>query len=311
MADNFLMKGKVYAERKHLLKWPVWAEVKYDEIRLHVRAVRNDFGFVYDVEFLSYAGKPLHNMGFWVDAFVRYMQDRELNHLDLGVLVNGNFNDSYRWVRSSTGVPKDKFDKATGKTHHELAPSMLQFYLFDVPELTEVFWARKERLDIEAEKLGQHIWDYAAWPSPVKRPEGQLVQTETDLDVLFGKTRERGLEGLMVKSLDHTYETGKRIDGWLKMKPEDPADGRIVKINQAFSIHGEPLDRAGSVDVIVDDGGVASFASPAGIAHELGRDMWEDPQGYIGRWIEFKYMERDRQGGYRHPSFVRFREDKA
>lgn len=310
MAGNFLMKGKVYGERKHLLQFPVYAEVKYDEIRLHVKAARGDQGYVRGVDFLSYAGKPLHNLEMWESAFCHFFYETGLNHLDLGVEVNGNFNDSYRWVRSAKGIPGEKFDKATGKKHPALLPSMLRFYLFDVPEYPEEFWARKEKLDKAALRLAGAMQSHAPWPTDVFRPEGEIVADEAALDAMFNKVRERGLEGLMVKDLRGKYISGEahRSDWWLKMKPESEADGKIVGLNRAISIHGEPLDRVGSVDVLLEDG---STASPAGIEHDLGRDMWLNPTKYLGRWIEFKFMERDRQGGYRHPSFTRFREDKA
>jgi hypothetical protein len=38
--------------------------------------------------------------------------------------------------------------------------------------------------------------------------------------------------------------------------------------------------------------------------------MYANPEQYIGQWCEFKFMERDRAGGYRHPSLVRLREAK-
>ena len=73
-------------------------------------------------------------------------------------------------------------------------------------------------------------------------------------------------------------------------------------------IAGALEDHPGVRHVKVEDG---SEASPHGIAHDLGRDMHENPEKYIGQWAEFKYMERDRQGGYRHPVFYRLREAKA
>lgn len=110
----------------------------------------------------------------------------------------------------------------------------------------------------------------------------------------------------MAKTLDHLYER-KRSFNWMKVKPSDDIDGKIERLNEARSEAGEPLGRVGSVDVMMPDG---SVASPAGFPHELGRLMWENPEQYIGQWLTFNYMERDRQGGYRHPTFERFREDK-
>jgi ATP-dependent DNA ligase len=125
---------------------------------------------------------------------------------------------------------------------------------------------------------------------------------------MFIVARERGFEGLMVKSLQHLYEAGKRTAGWLKVKPSDDADGIITELHEAVSEAGEPLGRTGSITIKVEDG---STATPHGIAHELGREMHEHPERFIGQWAEFKFMERDRQGGYRHPVFNRLREAKA
>ena len=118
----------------------------------------------------------------------------------------------------------------------------------------------------------------------------------------------------MVKSLDHVYERGARIYGWLKYKPEEDADGVITELHEAICGKDQPhlglrkgdrLGRIGSVTVRMADG---STASPHGIAFPLGRDMFDHPEKYIGQWCEFKYMEIDRQGGYRHPTFHRLRE---
>jgi hypothetical protein len=302
MSDEFLMKGKVYAEHKHKLVYPVVAEVKYDEIRLHVRRVGGDEDGAGSghIEFLSYAGKPLHNLNHWAQQFWDFMLEQGVRNLDLGVCVNGNFNDSYRWTRSSTGIPKEKLDKKTGKIAPALDVSMVQFYLFDWPDSTQPFKQRRFMLDKAASYMRMH-------GIPTNRPESWVVESEAELDALFVAVREFDHEGLMVKALGHTYQIGKRIDGWLKMKPEMDCDGIITAVNQAVSIEGVPLPRAGSIDVLLEDG---SVASPSGINWALGALMFLHPEDYIGQHVEFVCMERDRKGGYRHPVFKRLREAK-
>ena len=110
----------------------------------------------------------------------------------------------------------------------------------------------------------------------------------------------------MAKTLDHVYARRRTFD-WMKIKPKETFDGKITGFNEAVSETGAPLGRVGSINVECADG---STAAPAGIAHGLGRTLWEDQAKYIGQWIEFSCMERDRQGGYRHPIYGRFREDK-
>lgn len=299
---EFLMKGKVFSEHKHKLVYPVVAEIKYDEIRLHVRRFVNARNY-HVLEFLSYSGKPLHNLDRWADQFKQYMIVHGLYDLDLGLEVNGNFNDSYRWSRSSTGIPKEKLDKKTGKIAPALNVGMVRFVLFDIPQYQQPF--RERRVLLDSACAAARLMDI-----PMDRPESWVVESEAELDAKFIERRELGDEGLMVKDLVHKYiaGVGKRIDGWLKMKPEMDCDGVVTKVNQAISIHGVPLPRAGSIDVLMNDG---STASPAGINHALGALMWLHPEEYVGQWCEFVCMERDRKGGYRHPVFKRLREAKA
>lgn len=277
-----LMKGKVWQEHKHKLVYPVLAEVKHDEIRLHVSLVDGD------IVFLSYAGKPLHNLAEFADRFAALLEQEKITELDCGVEVNGTYADSYRWVRSKNGKPKD------------LLNAEIKFFLFDCPDLEKEFGLRYGELDFIARE-----GTYRGLP--MHRPARRHCYNEAEVDAYFIEVREQGFEGLMVKTYNHYYQPGKRIDGWLKMKPEDNADGRITAVNRAYAADGTPHNRAGSVDVTLEDG---STASPGGFEHGLATDMLANPEKYIGQWLEFRFMERDRQGGYRHPSFVRFREDK-
>lgn len=279
-----LMKGQKWTERKHKMTYPAWVEIKVDEIRCHVLVQDGT------VTYLSYAGKLLYNLSEFDNVWAALATQTGLNEFDCGFEVNGNFNDSYRWVRSKNGAPP------------ELAETPKRFILFDLPELQGMSF--NDRMFHRHNTVVQGI----ALDMPIFEPAGSWAHEEASVEEMFTVARSRGYEGLMVKSLDHTYERGKRTNGWLKVKPEDDADGVILELHEAISEEGTPLGRTGSVTILVEDG---SKATPHGIAHDLGRDMHEHPEKYIGQWAEFKYMERDRQGGYRHPVFSRIREAKA
>lgn len=296
MPDNFLMKGKVWADHKHKMTYPAVAEVKYDEIRLHVKRTGDE------VEFLSYEGKPLCNLESWSANFVLVMKLLCLNHLDMGVLVNGNFNDSFRWCRTKSGWPEEKLDKKTGKIAPALNSSMVEFYLFDVPEIRLPYDLRV----IEREHAAQAL---NLGSIKTSTPLAVECASESEVDAAFDDFRKFGFEGAMVKSKDHIYIYGcaKRIDGWLKMKPEAEADGKIIRIIEAVSEDGVPHGRAGSVEVEMEDG---SRAIPTMRDHAFAQMVFENPDDYVGEWVMFTYMERDRAGGYRHPIFGRLREAK-
>jgi len=276
------MKGHTFAKGKHKLKYPAVAEIKLDEIRLDVRVIAGQ------VRFLSYAEKPLHNLDGWAPVFEQFMGANGYSRLDCGVLINGSFDDTYSYVRSSKGLPDD------------LKRSTIEFLLFDMPEWKEAFRARCWQLDEVAS-------DARARGIPMLRPQRVHVYDEAGVEAAFLHAREQGYEGIMVKDWEHVYELGKRTYGWLKYKPENDADGVVVKVNQAIAEDGTPHNRAGSLDVVMEDG---STCSVPGFDHDFARAIWAIPSLIVGKWIEFTYMERDRQGGYRHPRFHRIREDK-
>lgn len=288
-----LMKGNCWKKRRDavdrkgnpIVQYPVYVEDKHDEVRCHI--IVDNSGCV---QYLSYAGNPLANMQQFDEMFKTLARGTGYWEFDMGFECNGNFNDSYRWVRSTSGIPED------------LAAAAHRFFVFGLPH-----YAGHDSLAMQRIRRADIVLYAKDWVSvPVDTPF--MVQAEDALAVeaAFINARARGLEGVMVKQPRSSYER-KRTDGWLKMKPEDDADGVITGINEAISEDGVALGRAGSVDVRMPDG---SEASPHGIGFELGRDMWQNPGKYIGQWCEFKFMERDRQGGYRHPTFYRIREGK-
>lgn len=303
-----LMKGNVWKDRRDavdrsgnpIVVYPVYVEDKHDEIRCHVKVhpLNKDGASLTTVEYLSYAGKPLANMHRFDHLFRTLYIGTGWTEFDMGFEVNGNFNDSYRWVRSTRGVPADLEDAG------------FQFFVFGLPQKTTGGMIQQL---VERQEVARYAADWVSVPVDV--PHCVVCLSATSVEEAFLAARARGLEGVMVKQVHAPYQR-KRTDGWLKMKPEDDADGLIVELIEATATVadpergvavGDPLGRIGSVRVRMGDG---SEACPHGIAHDLGRDMKDNPIKYIGQWCEFKFMERDRQGGYRHPTFHRVREEK-
>lgn len=295
-----LMKGKVWAERKDatdrkgnpIVTYPVGVDLKYDEVRCHVSVSGSE------VEFISYAGKPLANMKEFSHLFAHLCKHTGWNEFDCGFEINQNFNDTYRWVRSTNGLPAD------------LSTSRWRFWLFDLPENQSHYKLRR----VDMGRVIHYADKYMV--GAIAMPEHYECSDEVAIDRLFERVVERGIEGLMIKSYDHKYQRGKRIDGWWKYKPSEDADGEITELHEAICGKdqpelglrvGDPLGRIGSVTVQLEDG---STATPHGIDHTLGREMFLNPQAYLREWCEFTYMMRDRQGGYRHPTFKRLREAK-
>lgn len=280
-----LMKGEKFSTHGHKLVYPVAYEIKRDDIRVHV--VLEDG----EIKYYSYAGKPLYNLEKYSDALSSVLTVYGLTELDCGIIVNADFTATKRYVRSHK-VPAD------------LTSATLALWVYDVPESTALYPERKQFRYVVVRDIHRRI-------SEVQRlfvctPVTKFAATVGELNAAFDTVRSQGHEGLMVKTLDHTYKRGRGA-AWIKMKPSDDADGVILGFKEAVSKDGVPLGRAGSVHVKVEDG---SEAWPSGLDHTLAEDMWQNPTKYIGQWCEFTYMERDTLGGYRHPVWGRLRDEK-
>ncbi|QDH84691.1 putative DNA ligase [Achromobacter phage vB_AxyP_19-32_Axy23] len=203
----------------------------------------------------------------------------------------------------------DRLLKQSKNPDPQLLELPVTFYLFDLPLSQRPFIERMRDRHIVAQ-LGRAVG------LDVRVPVHRVVESEADVIAFYLIARANGQEGVMVKGMHHLYQIGKRTDDWLKVKPEDDYDGEIVGFEEAICgvdqpelglTKGDRLGRVGAVVVRLEDG---SMARPHGIPHELGRHMWENQGEYLGQWCEFVAMERDRQGGYRHPTFRRLREAK-
>lgn len=291
----YLMKGKHWSERstfRRKLQYPVFVEPKADEIRVHVRV---DV-VAKTVQYMSYAEKPLYNLEFANHAFLEAAQFAGVYEFDCGFSCNDSFDDSRSYVRSSKNFPQ------------RLRSAKLLFYVYDLPTSPLPYMQRRCLID---NLVG---WCECSGIEHLVQLPAYLAGSEADVLQFYTEFRELGYEGAMVKVMDHLYQLGRRSQDWLKIKPEETADGVIIGFVEAVATAdsmthrvGEPLGRIGSVIVQLEDG---SEARPHGIAHELGRRMKRNPNEFLGEWCEFAFMERDTQGGYRHPVFRRIRDAK-
>lgn len=298
---SYLMKGKHWSDRHKFrvpLQYPVVVQPKVDEIRVRVLVNSQKTGVTY----LSYAEKPLYNLGFADALFLRLSNWFGMRNFDCGFLCNNNFDDSRSFVRSSKNFPE------------RLRHASRVFLLYDIPDAAAEYIHRIA--DIAEICNTAEICNMAPIDTELRMLPHWIANTPEGVEYLYESLRAQQYEGAMIKTLSHKYQIGKRSQDWLKMKPEDTADGKIVGFVEASATVpipsrgvkiGDPLGRVGSVIVKLEDG---TEARPHGIAHELGAEMLANPSKYLGEWCEFAFMERDTQGGYRHPVFRRIRDAK-
>jgi bifunctional non-homologous end joining protein LigD len=133
----------------------------------------------------------------------------------------------------------------------------------------------------------------------------QLPPTQANYDALVAT----GFEGAVVKLLDSRYASGKRGYGWAKVKAVETADAFVIGFKAG---KGSNLGKVGALILgQYDNGGIVEVASVKVPTTAERKAITEGGDDYLYRVVEFTYMGRVGDGGYRHPQFSRFRLDKA
>lgn len=275
MTSN-LMKGLAWDEAKHRIKWPQLIQPKVDGVRALLDLQQG--------RVTSYAGKPLLNLR---DALLRAKQwaDSSWVSLDVEVMVNNDFTDTVRYLRSKT-VPQD------------LQDAKVTLWVLDLPASPLTQQQRIEALELRGDT------DDGA----IRIPETRSVADEKAARELYNTYRTQGYEGAMLKAPEGLYKAGKRSHLWIKMKPEDTGDAKVLGVHEAISAEGLALGRVGSLVCEDECGRVVNIG---GMDHDLAEAWFANPDMIVGRWVEFSFMERTSKDSYRHPRFVRVRDDKA
>ncbi|CCI88402.2 DNA ligase [Yersinia phage phiR8-01] len=299
MSKLAVMKGVKFTE-KRLLDWlredgEVILQTKRDEIRCVVRVSASTGEMTYT----SAQGKPLFNLNCFDEEWNQVAMHLDLYEFDTGICVNESFELTKRTVRAS----KKKYD-LSGDTHHIIDDRKKTgfyfegtltglFYLYDLPSWVAPYENRRRTMADLAHRF----------PS-LRIPETWRCSTVVQTYETYDQLVNQGYEGLMVKRQNFEYIYGRTV-AWMKMKPEDERDGEITGYVEG---KGEFEGLIGSIEIRFVDG---STTSVSGMSYALRVAISADREGYIGRIVEVRFMQRDSQGGYRHPKFYRFHPDKT
>lgn len=115
--------------------------------------------------------------------------------------------------------------------------------------------------------------------------------TEEFLHLLLAAYRERGYEGLVIR----------KGNKWLKVKPEETADVRIIGIQEGT----KGKKNEGKLGAFITEHGKIG----TGFTDELRVALFDEE--LIGSIVEVKYMELTPGGKMRHARYIRIREDRS
>lgn len=113
-----------------------------------------------------------------------------------------------------------------------------------------------------------------------------------------------GFEGLMLKDVDATYTQGKRTRAWIKLKPSQTYDCRVV----GFIPGTGRLDGTLGSLLVTYNGKPVRVGS--GMSDQLRQEIYDHQAKYIGALAEVSCLSLTPAGSLRHPSLVCIRWDK-
>lgn len=325
-----VMKGDAYSE-KRLRKWleedgRVVVQTKRDEIRCQVQVV--DPGKrVSDtsVTFTSASGKPLYNLAQWASLFVAIYEATGHSRFDCGVSINDSFDLTRRTVMAKTkpyctlgrkvetlydGTEPDTDNPGKRRKHVHFEGTLeAHFWLYDLPESDKSYEQRRVEMATVVLAAGHGVSTPESEVIDIRPGNGlcrMTVQNGVDVvEIIYDKMIEAGHEGAMIKRYDHPWLPKRCPDSWMKLKPEEEADGEIIGYVEG---DGKYTGNVGSVTLRFADG---SSTTVSGMSDDVRDDINRNRQEYLGRIVEIKYMQRDSQGGYRHPRWFRWHPDKT
>jgi bifunctional non-homologous end joining protein LigD len=117
-----------------------------------------------------------------------------------------------------------------------------------------------------------------------------------------------GFEGAMIKDASLSYAKGKRGHGWFKIKASTTIDTVVTEL--PVDGKGQYQGQVGRMVVSqYQDGELVERAKVNPPSQEERLEMTNNPDKYLGRVVEVKHYGVLKDG-LRHPTFVRWREDK-
>jgi len=209
-----------------------------------------------------------------------------------GEVVSKNFDATMEGLFRKGGNKKGKFVVWDMLTEYEFFNRICYLPQYE----------RKIRLDtILKDKANIRETDYVS-----VMPYITLISEEHAYELHYDYVA-RGYEGSIIKDANALYSfdtKSRRGYGWQKIKDFHTEDYRIIRVTEGT---GKYTGMMGAVFVDVDGVEVKVGSGFSDLQRKL---IYDNPENYIGSYIEVQYQEKTKDNSLRFPSFKRFRHDK-
>lgn len=279
--DKYGLRNKeVYIDRK-LDGWRFRIKVNNDGIVFYTSSGDETLGFPQISEPIQKVFNK--NFKYWNNKYgiTEHILDGEIFSKELGFQATASACGSVKNITAEKQMLRDK----------------MQFHIFDVviDDMNVGFQTRKKIIEYYIDN---------EFILPVERYK--IIATEENIQKYMTQFLNEGNEGLMLKTLNHPYEF-KRSKNIFKFKPSMDAEFQIIGFKE--SISGGTL---GSFICKMETGETFS-ATPMDKfgTNEMKKEIWDNQNDYIGKWITCVFMEYTEAGVPRHPRAKSFRKGKS
>lgn len=250
------MLALVYADRKHDINWPAYAQPKLNGVRCTASMTE------YDPIYRSRKGKPYETLGHLneeVEALLDMIQgssDGEIFHPEW------NFQEIVRAV----------------KKHRPGISEQLQYWVYDIVDPQADFEERSHRL-----KILPGFKNVVIVPTYLVNNEEELMARHKDFTAA-------GFEGTIVRNMKGKYELAHRSKNLQKYKDFVDEEYRIIGGNEATG------NDAGTVVFVCEtDDGHTFTVRPKG-SRAQRRAWLSDINSIIGKQLTVKFQEKSEDG---------------
>ncbi len=157
------------------------------------------------------------------------------------------------------------------------------------------------------------------------------VESWADVQGRFKVALDEGYEGLMLKDINSVYKCGRttlKENTMFKVKPYVTVDMKVTGFVQATEVREGAEKKVNELGRSVTskkkgDRVLVNMASGVtvdwegqelivnlSLTHEERKEVWENQARYLGKYIEFKYLDVGMKDLPRHPNSIRWRMDK-
>jgi len=258
----------------------VECQVKLDGLRL-VGGYRWDDGT--DIELMSRKGEVYPITHF----------EQPVNHL-MNIIIN-KLGHNCNGLDGEAYIHGMKLQHITSLARKNKPESIdLKYYLFDLVMYETPF---DERYDILEEALEIYSNFYGS-QEPFVLVDLEVCQNEDEMKLFHGQAIEQGYEGAMIRHRNGKYKKGRSAD--------------LFKYKEFFDVECKIVDmKADSNDnamfVVTAPNGEYLDVTPKR-THKERKEMLENPDDYIGRWLTVKYQALTESGNLQFPVGLSLRE---